>query len=251
MKPLGIQLYSVRDYTSEDFPGTLKKLAGMGYSGVEFAGLQGCEAEDLRKVLDDQGLTATSCHAKVNKDNLNAEVEQAEALGYSHIVVPWMDPECFETADAVKKSAEELTEMAGLLQPHGITLGYHNHAHEMIEIDGKFALEMLFEQAPDVWAQLDTYWVSDHGKNNAATFVAKWAKRCKSLHIKDGSWVKGEPMKAVGTGKMDVPAVVEAGQDDNIHWHIVELDNCATDMMEAVEASARYLIDNNLAKGKE
>ena len=34
----GLQLYTVRDYMEEDFFGTIKKAAEIGFKGVEFAG---------------------------------------------------------------------------------------------------------------------------------------------------------------------------------------------------------------------
>ena len=39
--PIGIQLYSVRDSMQEDFEGTLRKIAELGYKSVEFAGFFG------------------------------------------------------------------------------------------------------------------------------------------------------------------------------------------------------------------
>ena len=46
-KPIALQLYSVRFDMAEDFYGTLKKVADMGYDGVEFAGFYGDKAEDV------------------------------------------------------------------------------------------------------------------------------------------------------------------------------------------------------------
>ncbi|MDP6107122.1 MAG: sugar phosphate isomerase/epimerase, partial [Candidatus Brocadiia bacterium] len=54
--PIGLQLYSVRDDSARDLPGTLEAVAKMGYTGVEFAGYHGYGADDLRKMLDDLGL---------------------------------------------------------------------------------------------------------------------------------------------------------------------------------------------------
>jgi hypothetical protein len=68
------------------------------------------------------------------------------------------------------------------------------------------------------------------------------------LHIKDGPAVQGEPMVAAGEGSMDFPAIAQAAGGAT-EWMIVELDACATDMLEAVEKSRRYLIQHNLAKG--
>ena len=53
---IGLQLYSVRDDCAKDLPGTLKAVAKMGYSGVEFAGYYGRTAQELRRMLDENGL---------------------------------------------------------------------------------------------------------------------------------------------------------------------------------------------------
>ena len=37
LNEFGIQLYSVREDTERDFPGTLRRLGDMGYTGFEFA----------------------------------------------------------------------------------------------------------------------------------------------------------------------------------------------------------------------
>ncbi len=39
MKPIAIQLYTLRDEAEKDFPGVLRRVADMGYKGVELAGL--------------------------------------------------------------------------------------------------------------------------------------------------------------------------------------------------------------------
>ena len=59
---VGVQLYSVRDLMKQDFEGTLAKVAGIGYREVEFAGLFDHPAQDVRKMLDRNGLTAPSAH---------------------------------------------------------------------------------------------------------------------------------------------------------------------------------------------
>jgi len=70
------------------------------------------------------------------------------------------------------------------------------------------------------------------------------------LHIKDGPAVVSEPHVAAGEGVMDIPGVVQAAKG-TAEWLIVELDYCATDMLEAVQKSYRYLVGRNLARGKE
>ena len=83
-----------------------------------------------------------------------------------------------------------------------------------------------------------------------AKVAAEMGARAPFLHIKDGPCVKEEPMTAVGDGVVDVPALIEAGKP-NTEWLVVELDRCATDMMEAVNKSYQYLVANGLAKGNK
>ena len=59
---VGIQLYGVRNSMKEDFEGTLKKLADMGYEYVEFAGYFGRSAEEIKAILDELGLKCVSVH---------------------------------------------------------------------------------------------------------------------------------------------------------------------------------------------
>jgi sugar phosphate isomerase/epimerase len=74
-------------------------------------------------------------------------------------------------------------------------------------------------------------------------------KRAPLLHLKDGPVSKDLPMTAVGKGKLDWKSIVAAG-DGNSEWLIVELDSCATDMMEAVKDSYQYVTSEGLARGK-
>ncbi|MBZ0212619.1 MAG: sugar phosphate isomerase/epimerase, partial [Nitrospirae bacterium] len=69
------------------------------------------------------------------------------------------------------------------------------------------------------------------------------------MHMKDGPFVKGEPHVAVGSGNLDVGAVMKARNRDVLKWVVVELDECATDMVQAVEDSYRYLVGNGYAGG--
>ncbi|MFP4054593.1 MAG: sugar phosphate isomerase/epimerase family protein [Phycisphaerae bacterium] len=251
MKPIALQLYSVRDYAKDDFPAILEKIASFGYAGVEFAGLHGFEPVALKKVIQDLGLKGVSTHqGDVTSDNINEIVETANALGYDNIVIPFRPGDFFATPQAIGQLAGQLEAMAALLKPHGLTLSYHNHAHEMQTLDGTHAFEILLEKAPSLHAQIDSYWASAHGKYDPAEFVGKWANRCRSVHIKDGPLEPDTAMKAVGQGKMDIPAVVKAAEVDSVEWLIVELDSCDTDMMEAVRESAAYLIGEGLAKGR-
>ncbi len=54
---------------------------------------------------------------------------------------------------------------------------------------------------------------------------------------------------AVGSGKLDMPAIIGAADPSVLEWLVVELDNCDTDMLQAVKQSYRYLVSSGLAAG--
>ena len=57
--PVGLQLWSLREYLPKDVPGTLAKVRAMGFREVEGAGLWGRQPRSLRAALDKAGLR---CH---------------------------------------------------------------------------------------------------------------------------------------------------------------------------------------------
>ena len=88
--PIGVQLYSVREDCARDLPGTLAAVAEMGYDGVEFAGYYGYSAEDLRRMLDANGLQCCGTHTGLNTllgDALKTTVEFNQVLGNRYLVV--------------------------------------------------------------------------------------------------------------------------------------------------------------------
>ena len=248
--PISLQLYSVRDTAKDDFYGVLKRVAEYGYKGVEFAGLHGKDPKEVRKVLDDLGLVASSTHGPVpNAENLSEVVDAAKTLGYD-MVIAGRGRDQFKTVDQIKAVAADFQAGAELLKEHGLRMGYHNHWWEFNEVDGRLGYEILMELAPDMFSQMDTYWASNFGAVDVPAMVAKYKDRLPNLHIKDGPLVEGEPHTAVGAGKMDVPAVVNAADPDVLEWLVVELDACATDMHQAVKESCQYLVESGLGVGR-
>lgn len=250
MKPISLQLYSVREAMAQDFAGVLKQVADIGYTGVEFAGLHGQAPADVRKMVDDLGLQVSSAHmAMPNADNVAGLIDECGALGITKLVSGF-GPDQFKTTDDIKASAAKFQAAAELLKPAGIAFGIHNHWWEFKQVDGRFGEDLVLELAPDAFAELDVYW-AEVGCGDAAGSVARLAKRCRLLHIKDGNIEPQHPMTAVGKGKLNMPAIIAAADESVTEWMIVELDACATDMLEAVEDSYKYLVGNGLASGNK
>jgi len=248
MKPISLQLYTVREAAAKDFPGVLKKVADVGYKGVEFAGLHGMAPAEVKRIVDDLGLQVSSAHmALPTPDNCAQLVGECNTLGIPKLVSGF-GPDQFKTMQGCLDAAARFQQAAGLLKGSGIAFGIHNHWWESQPVDGEFPEDVVLQDAPDVFAELDVYW-AEVGCGDALGAVARLKSRAPLLHIKDGPVDPPQPMTAVGAGALDMPALIRAADPAVLEWLIVELDSCAGDMMEAVEQSYRYLTENGLGAG--
>ena len=182
-------------------------------------------------------------------ENVNEVVDAAKTLGYD-MVISGRGREQFKTLDGIKETAEMFQRAAELLEPHGLRMGYHNHWWEFDEVDGVLPYEAMHQAVSGMFSQLDVYWAANFGAVDVPAVLARHAARVPVLHIKDGPLVRGEPHTAVGAGKMDTPAVIQAADENVLEWLVGELDECATDMTQAVRESCKYLVGEGLARGK-
>jgi len=250
--PIALQLYTLREQAAKDYAGTVRKVAEMGYIGVEPAGYPGTTVEAAARLFKDLGLKVGSAHLglPVGQDK-QSNIDQAGTLGVDYIVTG-KGPKDFETLDLVKATCEQFNEAAANARAAGFRFGIHNHWWEFSPLaqTGQPVYQHMLEYlSRDVCFQVDTYWVQTGGCNPAAV-VAELGTRCPLLHIKDGPCDREKAMQPCGEGKVDFPAIVEAAKGTT-EWMIVELDRCDTEMVEAVEKSYRYLVGKGLAAGSK
>lgn len=240
-QPLSVQLYSVRDLLADDRDGVLRRIAEIGYGAVE-PFQPTVDPHGFRAVADDLGLTVSSVHAgALLGDEADAVFEAAGVLGTELVIVPaGIAHEEFTTADGLRRTADTLNAISERAAAHGLRLGYHNHWWEFEPMVGGehalVALDALLD--PGVFLEVDTYWAAVGGADVPAV-LERLGDRVGALHVKDGPVVKGEPHTAVGQGVMPVPAVLAAAPPSA--WRIVELDTCATDLLDALTDSHAYL----------
>ncbi len=249
LKPLAIQLYSLRDALAQDFNGTIARLGEIGYIGVEpYRGLP-VSPEAAKAQFDANNLVVESAHIGLPQGEDKQEIlDIAHTLGVKYLIVPYLPPEQFADIDSIKATANFLNEANTVTQGAGFTLCYHNHWWEYEMVEDRVAIDHLLDDLePTIQLQVDTYWVQVAGQS-PTKYLEKFGKRAPLLHIKDGPANTEDPMVAVGEGVMDVKQII-ATSGDNSAWLCVELDRCATDMMTAVENSYHYLTNEGLARG--
>ena len=257
---IALQLYTLRNEIEKDIAGTLKRVAELGYKNVETAfwpkNISVKQAADYLKAA---GLTVSSAHIELPAgDNKAAFLETAEALGCKKMIWHgWPEDKRYSTADGTKELIAVYNEANHFAKSNGLQFGLHNHWWEFRnKIDDRFVYELLLMSLePDIFFEIDTYWVKVAG-HDPAKIVGGFGKRAPLLHIKDGPAIwndslpedNPDPMTAVGKGTQDFPAIAKAA-DGNTEYMVVEMDVTATDVFEALRESYDYLVKNNLAKG--
>lgn len=247
--PVALQLYSIRETLAKGYEAGVRKVAAMGYAGVETAGFPGTTPEAAARLFRELGLAVPAAHSPLPLgDKKNEVLDTMAAIGCKRIVLAWLGPEQFASLEGVYQAADMLNAAAAVARERGLAVGYHNHWQEFTLVEGRPAYEHMLERLdPDVFWELDTYWamVAEH---DPAEVIAKLGPRASLLHLKDGPGTMQDPMTAVGDGVQDWPHIMGAGEK-HAEWLIVEIDRCATDMMTAVDRSYQFVADKGWGHG--
>jgi sugar phosphate isomerase/epimerase len=247
--PVAVQLYSIRETLAKGFEAGVRKVAEMGYAGVETAGFPGTTPEAAARLFRELGLAVSSAHSPLPiGDKKNEVLDTMAAIGCKRIVLAWLPEAQFESLEGVYQAADMLNAAAEVAREHGLRVGYHNHWQEFNVVEGRPAYEHMLERLdPDVLWELDTYWamVAEH---DPADVIARLGPRASLLHLKDGPGTRQDPMSAVGDGVQDWPHILAAGEK-YAEWLIVEIDRTAGDMMTAVDRSLQYIVSKGWGHG--
>jgi sugar phosphate isomerase/epimerase len=240
--PLSVQLYTLREAMAADMPGTLQRLADLGFTQVEPFGF-GDRAAEYTAAIRGAGLTAPSTHTSLlslDDAALDTVFAAASEAGIGTLIDPFSDPARWTDRAEVSAIAASLNRIAGRAAGAGLRVGYHNHHFELASsFDGTPALEVLATELDDaVVLEVDTYWV-EVGGISAPELLQRLGSRVQFLHIKDGD--KSEDTKkqvAVGSGSVPIREILAAAPQA---LPVVELDDFDGDMWSAVEESYRFL----------
>jgi sugar phosphate isomerase/epimerase len=224
---ISLELYTVRDAAKEDFAGTLAKVAQIGYPAVEFAGLHGWSAEEVRAILDQNNLKGASAHVPFTRfvEEFDTVIAEMRTLGCGYAIVPWIGPEHRSTVAAARAFADQVGEIGTKVRNAGLGFAYHNHDFEFADLEGTGSRlwDFLFEKE-DVDLELDVYWVF-YGGADPAALVAQAPERYPLLHFKDMAGTGADRRDApVGKGNVDFAPLLKSAEARTLYY-VVEQDN--------------------------
>lgn len=246
--PVALQLYTVRDVLDQDFVGTLRAVAQIGYRSVELAGTGNLTAAELRQLLDDLSLQAVGPHVELQQlsADLETTLDYFVELGTPYVTCPYM-PDEYRDPETFGETCALLNHIGEACRDRGLQFCYHNHAFEFeARIGGKTLFDALYDGTDPglVKGEVDVYWVQ-YGGYSPTDVIAARPGRFPLIHLKD--MTPGEPTFAeVGEGILDLPAIFEASESNGAAWYIVEQDRCQGPTLE----SARLSFENLRRMGK-
>lgn len=242
---LSVQLYTVREALARDLPGTLRRVADLGYRNVELFGFIDL-ADQYSDLLPTVGLAAPSAHARLVGQDIAVIFEAAKKIGVTSVIDPAIDRTLWTTKEDIARSAISLNDIAKRAADHGLTIGYHNHWWETENRIGETtALEVFADYLDaEVFLEVDTYW-AEVGGVSAADLLAVLGERVQLIHVKDGPVTRDDQDQvAVGSGKIDVLGILAASPQA---LRVVELDGCDGDVFDALADSFAYLTANGVS----
>jgi sugar phosphate isomerase/epimerase len=243
IKKVGIQLYTVRDLMKNDVPGTLAKVAGIGYKEVEFAGYFGQTPTQIRELLKRNGLTSPSSHLSFDSlDNgWQKQLDDAKVAGHKWVTIAWLPEEKRKTLDDWKRHADTFNRAAAQAKAADLRFAYHNHDFEIRPIDGTRPLDLLLTSTDPklVDFELDLYWAV-YGGGNPLDFFNRYPKRFPMVHVKDSSGPPDNKIVDVGQGKIDFRPIFAQSEKAGIKHYFVENDQPA-DPDVTLRTSYNYL----------
>lgn len=248
MGRMGLQLFTIKEQAQKDLLATVAQVADMGYDGVQFAGFFNTPASELKKVMDEKGITAAGAHIGIDQltgDQLAETMAYNETLGNHLLICPALPAEMRTTADDYKRTAETLNQIGKACKHQGFTFGYHNHHFEFETFGRHTGFELLFGYTdPElVKMELDCAWASFAG-HDPLEIIQTYQDRIISLHIKDLKQAGDHKVSTeIGNGEIDFQQLIETGRQYDVPWYIVEQEDYEGSPMESTKINASRLKD--------
>lgn len=232
----GIQMYSLRDLTQNDLAAGIKTVAEQGYRLIEFAGFFDHSAEEVKAMLDENGVTVSGTHSgmKFLVEDYDGFVTFLKTIGCTEYIIPGHD---LSTREKMDEFIEQVNYFQPKLEADGLRLSYHNHAHEFDNRYGDYVIYDELAKKTNINFEIDTYWAYVAGKD-PVVLMEEYKDRLVFIHIKDGSADgHGTPL---GMGTAPVKAVFAKAVEMGIPM-VVESETCTPSGAEEAQICINYL----------
>lgn len=267
----GLQLFTFFNVIDNDVPGTLQKIAEVGYKNIESAfsrkgGYYGMKPKAFATLLKGFGMSWKAHHVigapfripagakppagpdgkpvtippmRNLRDNYKELIDEAAEGGVEYIVCASTP---IGTGEEVKNSISILNKSGEYAKSVGLQFVYHNHDAEFRQVEGKIPYDLfLSETSPEVVKmELDLAWVIKGGADPVELFK-KHPGRFPLWHVKDLD-AERKKVQAVGTGTIDFKRIFTYAEASGLKYYFIEHD-MPENPFQSIQTSI-----NNIAK---
>lgn len=249
-RPLGVQLYTVRNQVEKHLPDVLAAIHQMGYQEVEtYWNVYSHPADELKRMITDHGLRAPSGH--FDYDKLDSKLDYAAALGLDYVVCPMLPKTMWTSIDGFKQAADQLNKWGEQIQKRNMHFCFHNHNYEFRRFGNTTGFDVLMSGTDPnlVSLEMDCYWITQAGQDPLQMFN-RLGSRIQMLHLKDRKPgyptsqqmnSAAEHMTPVGTGTINWKAIMEAARTNGVQHLFVEQDSGDLPPLEELKISYKNL----------
>lgn len=240
---IGIQLYTLRALMTKDVEGTLARVAGIGYTEVEFAGYFGRTTTRIRDLLKANGLTSPSTHIPfpTSDDAWKRTLDEANAIGHKWVVIAGLDAAMRKNPEDWARTAEQFNALGVKAGENGLRFAYHNHDFEFGRVGNGTGLDALLSKTDPSFVdfEMDIYWVVKGG-GDPLDLIKRHPHRFPLMHAKDATAAPARAMVDVGSGTIDFARIFARQKESGMAHVFVEHDS-PTDPIQSATNSYRYL----------
>jgi sugar phosphate isomerase/epimerase len=210
-------------------------------------------AAEFKKLCDERGISIPSTGAGYEQltrspASLDSIISRAKTLGSKYVMCAWIPHKngVFTLEDA-KKASEDFNRVGKTLKKQGLTLCYHAHGYEFQPYENGTLLDYLMQHTDPEYVsfEMDIFWIQ-FGGGDPAALLKKYGDRWKLMHLKDmekgtkkdlTGLTSTENDVAIGTGELDIPAILKAAKKIGIRHYFIEdeSDRITTQIPQSIE----------------
>lgn len=245
VKPIGIQLWTVKDFMEKDAKGTIEKLSKMGYTAIESYGGDYFKfgPKDFKKLVEDNGMKLLSAHTAPSKNkptdptppDFQKSIDHAQEAGLKYIVMPWINESSIQTEDDCKRTADYFNLFGEASKKAGAQFLYHNHDFEFRKVGDKSIYEHFISNSDPklVNFEMDIYWVVSGGENPVSLFK-KYPNRFPLWHVKDMAKMEKKSTE-IGNGRIDFKPIFSCAKLAGLECPVVEQEDYSGSSLDSAK----------------
>ena len=235
----GLQLFSLRDITEENFEEALKQAAALGYEYIEPAGFCGHSAEQVKEWLDKYNLKISGTHSWFGglENDFDATVKYHKTIGNTRYIIPFLETGDREALDA---AVLKFNKYQPMLAEHGIELGFHNHHKEFVLNSNAIIPNLYFREKTNIKFEIDTFWAFVSARNPVDVLEEYRDRLIGCIHLKDGDTYPKVQGRALGEGSAPIRNIMRKANDMGLLM-VVESEGLDPTGPEEVGRCAEFL----------